>query len=83
MKRGGKEKEVVKSSVPAGTVLKGLSFMKNQNDPVAGEDGEYPGWLWGVLEAVKDGSKGGEGVEGDLFGKHFLLLPVKVEIVRY
>ncbi|KAF2001175.1 hypothetical protein P154DRAFT_172717 [Amniculicola lignicola CBS 123094] len=57
----------VKSSVPAGTPLKGLNFLKNQTDPLAMEDSEYPPWLWDVL---KKKDKGGEaGGEGDLFCK--------------
>lgn len=58
----------VQSSVPAGTVLKGLNFMKNQQDPVALEDHEYPAWLWDVLNDRSEGAtgKGGDG-EGDLF----------------
>ncbi|KAK4560881.1 hypothetical protein LTR86_005461 [Recurvomyces mirabilis] len=67
-----------RSSVLAGTVLKGLNFMKNRPDPVAGEDGEYPGWLWGVLQEGGGGGKGKEmgggmsgvgDVDGDLFAK--------------
>ncbi|KAK1035729.1 hypothetical protein LTR33_016434, partial [Friedmanniomyces endolithicus] len=55
------------SSVPAGTVLKGLNFMKNKQDPVAMEDHEYPDWLWNVL-AEKESQAAGTGVnEGDLF----------------
>ncbi|KAF2773321.1 hypothetical protein EJ03DRAFT_341107 [Teratosphaeria nubilosa] len=56
------------SSVPAGTVLKGLNFMKNQQDPVAKEDSEYPPWLWTVLEKKKD-DDAAAAVEGDLYAK--------------
>ncbi|THY01445.1 hypothetical protein D6D03_05798 [Aureobasidium pullulans] len=67
-----KQAPTVKSSVTAGTPLKGLNFLKGKNDPVALEDSEYPSWLWGILK-----KKGGEGagaadagaVEGDLFSK--------------
>ncbi|CAD0090896.1 unnamed protein product [Aureobasidium vineae] len=45
----------IKSSVAAGTPLKGLNFVKGKNDPVALEDAEYPSWLWGILK-----KKGGE-----------------------
>ncbi|PKI84291.1 hypothetical protein MVES1_001735 [Malassezia vespertilionis] len=43
------------SAAPAGTVFKGLSIYKNQPDPVALPDSEYPPWLWELLEdpAVK------------------------------
>ncbi|MCJ1362136.1 hypothetical protein MMC16_001238 [Acarospora aff. strigata] len=72
------------SSVPAGTPLKGLNYLRNATDPVALEDGEYPAWLWGCLEGVRrrggegrgedgtgaGGEEGGEGEgEGDLFSK--------------
>ncbi len=69
--RGKKEKEKVKSSVPAGQVLKGLNFLKNAQDPVALEDEAYPEWLWSALERKADGEKG-DGVEGDLFGNSFM-----------
>ena len=59
----------VKSSVPAGTVLRGLNFMKNQQDPVALEDSEYPPWLWTVLSKKGDADGGAAGGEGDLFCK--------------
>jgi large subunit ribosomal protein L54 len=58
----------VQSSVPAGTVLKGLNFLKNKQDPVALEDHEYPPWLWNVLNARGDAAASGAGnEEGDLF----------------
>lgn len=63
---------VPKSSVPAGTVLKGLNFMKNKQDPVALEDAAYPDWLWGVLAAKEGASKEAE-VEGDLFCRFSLV----------
>ncbi|KAH0290671.1 hypothetical protein M436DRAFT_41512 [Aureobasidium namibiae CBS 147.97] len=60
----------VKSSVAAGTPLKGLNFVKGKNDPVALEDGEYPAWLWGILKKKgAEGSDGAASVEGDLFSK--------------
>ncbi|EGP92316.1 unnamed protein product [Zymoseptoria tritici ST99CH_3D1] len=60
----------IQSSVPAGTVLKGLNFMKNKQDPVAMEDHEYPSWLWEVLAEQKDSSSSkGADAEGDLFSK--------------
>lgn len=60
----------VKSSVAAGTALKGLNFLKGKQDPIALEDHEYPPWLWTVLEqsaASKDSKAGAD--EGDLFSK--------------
>jgi hypothetical protein len=41
---------VVRSSVPAGTPLKGLNYMKDKPDPLAMEDEEYPDWLWNILK---------------------------------
>jgi len=46
----------VVSSVPAGTPLKGLNYLKNQTDPIAMEDHEYPAWLWEVLSEKKAGA---------------------------
>lgn len=43
----------VKSSCPAGTPLKGLNFIKGQQDPLALEDSAYPPWLWTVLDKKK------------------------------
>ncbi|KAF1986113.1 hypothetical protein K402DRAFT_355961 [Aulographum hederae CBS 113979] len=59
---------IMRSSVPAGTPLKGLNIMKGANDPVALEDSEYPEWLWGLLKTEK-GGKGDGGDEGDLYSK--------------
>lgn len=56
------------SSVPAGTVLKGLNFMKGKQDPVAMEDHEYPDWLWRVLERKDEAGAAKGASEGDLFG---------------
>jgi hypothetical protein len=65
----------VQSSVPAGTVLKGLNFYKDKQDPVAMADEEYPAWLWGVLDKGKGGAEAkGAGVdEGDLYGEFLRL----------
>ncbi|PIB00627.1 hypothetical protein CB0940_01741 [Cercospora beticola] len=65
-----KQAAKVVSSVPAGTVLKGLNFMKNKQDPVALEDHEYPSWLWTALHDKGD-TPGGQpkDAEGDLFSK--------------
>ena len=71
---GGKESKknattaAIISSVPAGTPLKGLNFVKGAPDPVALEDHEYPDWLWTLL-ASKGESKDQEGEMGDLFCK--------------
>ncbi|KAF2270621.1 hypothetical protein CC78DRAFT_528376 [Lojkania enalia] len=57
----------VKSSIPAGTPLKGLNFLKNKEDPIAKEDSEYPGWLWTILDRQE--KKGETGVDAGLFSK--------------
>ncbi|KAG9665689.1 hypothetical protein KCU81_g5152, partial [Aureobasidium melanogenum] len=60
----------VKSSVTAGTPLKGLNFIKGKNDPVAKEDSEYPTWLWGILKKkAGESAADAASVEGDLFSK--------------
>ncbi|KAI9359811.1 mitochondrial ribosomal protein L37-domain-containing protein [Pilaira anomala] len=41
------------SSVPKGTVLKGLQYLKDGQDPVALDDSEYPDWLWDLLDEKK------------------------------
>ena len=63
---------VTLSSTPAGTPLKGLNFLKSRSDPIALEDSEYPSWLWDILK--KDGKKGEDGKEGDLFCRLFIIL---------
>lgn len=42
-----------KSSVKAGTLLKGLGYIKGKDSPVAKEDHEYPEWLWGLLDKTE------------------------------
>lgn len=53
----------VTSSCPAGTPMLGLNYFKNKPDIVAGEDAEYPAWLWGLLDKGK--KKGVPGSEVD------------------
>lgn len=60
-----KASPLVKSSVPAGTPLKGLNFEKNKQDPVALADDEYPSWLWTILQRQED--KADSAAMGDLF----------------
>jgi hypothetical protein len=55
------------SSVPAGTPLKGLNFIKGKNDPVAMEDSEYPEWLWRILEDKK--AEDEKGTDADIYCK--------------
>ncbi|RIA96056.1 mitochondrial ribosomal protein L37-domain-containing protein [Glomus cerebriforme] len=44
----------IQSSVPAGTILKGLNFHKDGADPIALPDDDYPNWLWEILDKEKD-----------------------------
>ena len=65
----------VVSSVPEGTPLKGLSFLKTQPDPLARADHEYPEWLWRVLDEQRaSGKPDGAEIEGDLFGTFYIPL---------
>ena len=61
----------IKSSVKAGTLLKGLGYIKGKEAPIAKEDHEYPDWLWGLLDNQKDSGKEGP-EEGDLYGMSLL-----------
>lgn len=57
-----------RSSVIAGTPLKGLNYFKNKDDPLALEDHEYPDWLWTVLDKKETIVQGKEGMDPRLFG---------------
>ena len=61
----------IKSSVQAGTVLKGLGYIKGKEAPIAREDHEYPDWLWGLLDNQKKSEKEGA-QEGDIYGSSLL-----------
>lgn len=67
-----KVQPLVKSSIAAGTPLKGLNFEKNKQDPVALADEEYPDWLWTILDRQE--KKGDQAGQGDLFCMFFPLL---------
>jgi large subunit ribosomal protein L54 len=56
---------LVKSSIAAGTPLKGLNFEKNKQDPVALPDDEYPAWLWTILQRQEKTAESAG--QGDLF----------------
>ncbi|KAI9481455.1 MAG: mitochondrial ribosomal protein L37-domain-containing protein [Benjaminiella poitrasii] len=45
------------SSVPKGTVLKGIQYLKDKPDPIALDDSEYPAWLWDLLDEKKQKQK--------------------------
>lgn len=67
-----------RSKIPAGALLKGLGYLKNQDGPRAWADDEYPEWLWGLLDEKGKGkgeggkTEGAEG-EGDMFCELFYL----------
>lgn len=67
-------KRAIRSSAPAGQPLRGLNYLKNQNDPVALPDSEYPAWLWTCLEPKQgkkdDGAKRGSDKAGKLSKAH-------------
>ncbi|KIW07718.1 uncharacterized protein PV09_01650 [Verruconis gallopava] len=66
-KKKASDVPVVVSSCPAGTILKGLNFMKGKTDPVAMEDHEYPDWLWDVLKS--DTQDVADAVDADIYSK--------------
>jgi large subunit ribosomal protein L54 len=63
----------INSIVPAGTVLKGLGYLKNKDPPVALEDHEYPSWLWSLLDTNNTSSKDSANPESDIYCKLLLL----------
>ncbi|EFP92880.1 uncharacterized protein PGTG_18798 [Puccinia graminis f. sp. tritici CRL 75-36-700-3] len=44
------KKTVPVSTIPAGSPIKGLAYIKGESDPIAKADDEYPSWLWTLLE---------------------------------
>ncbi|KAH8733111.1 mitochondrial ribosomal protein L37-domain-containing protein [Phaeosphaeriaceae sp. PMI808] len=58
---------LVRSSIAAGTPLKGLNFEKSKSDPIALADDEYPPWLWTLLSRQEKTAEGAG--QGDLFSK--------------
>lgn len=52
-----------------GTPMKGLGYVKGQENLLAGEDGEYPDWLWGLLDEDEKGKNSKTGGAGDEFAK--------------
>ncbi|KAI1113628.1 mitochondrial ribosomal protein L37-domain-containing protein [Nemania sp. NC0429] len=57
------------SSCVEGTVLSGLNYFKNQQDPIALADSAYPDWLWGCLDVQKKADTGEADEAGDEFSK--------------
>ncbi|KAI0998341.1 hypothetical protein K3495_g9855 [Podosphaera aphanis] len=52
---------------PAGTVLRGLNYLKGRSDPIALPDEDYPAWLWTLLDVKKVDAT--EAEDADLFAK--------------
>lgn len=44
------KKSVPVSTIPAGSPIKGLAYLKGETDPIAKPDEDYPSWLWNLLE---------------------------------
>lgn len=61
-----KESSIPQSICPEGTVLTGLNYNKNGQDPVAKKDEEYPEWLWSCLDVMKTADAADENA-GDEF----------------
>ncbi|KAI1435332.1 mitochondrial ribosomal protein L37-domain-containing protein [Xylaria sp. CBS 124048] len=57
------------SSCPQGTVLTGLNYFKNREDPVALADDAYPEWLWSCINVMKKADQGEDTDAGDEFSK--------------
>ncbi|POS86686.1 hypothetical protein EPUL_001837, partial [Erysiphe pulchra] len=53
---------------PAGTVLRGLNYVKGRDDPISLKEEEYPPWLWGLLDK-KNTDSSSSNDESDLFSK--------------
>lgn len=64
-------KSRTKSSVKAGTPLRGLGFIKGKEAPIAKEDSEYPEWLWGLLDKDKWKEEQSDKGDADMFCKYF------------
>ncbi|XDG07119.1 hypothetical protein ABKA04_006734 [Annulohypoxylon sp. FPYF3050] len=56
------------SACPEGTILTGLNYFKNKEDPIALSDDAYPSWLWTCIETEKKEEESAED-EGDEFSK--------------
>lgn len=60
------------SACATGTVLGGLNYFKNQTDPVAMADNQYPAWLWRCLDVQKKATDEDADEGGDEFCASFL-----------
>ena len=66
------EVDTIISSVPAGTPLKGLGYLKGKDPPLAMEVHEYPSWLWGLLDRGQEGTNEGVEDSGDSYCEFYL-----------
>ncbi|KAI1390128.1 mitochondrial ribosomal protein L37-domain-containing protein [Hypoxylon trugodes] len=57
------------SACAQGTVLTGLNYFKNRNDPVALADDAYPEWLWKCTDVLKKTDEEADNEAGDEFSK--------------
>lgn len=55
------------SSSPAGTLLRGLNYIKGHDDPISLKEEEYPTWLWSLLDEKKN-DETNENDDSDIFG---------------
>lgn len=65
----------LQGSLPGGTELKGLTYIKGAPALVALEDDEYPAWLWTLL-TPKSSAIDGQLAKGDLAGSQLPLQPL-------
>jgi large subunit ribosomal protein L54 len=67
-----KKQQKLVGSIPGGTPLQGLGYLKAKPIVLAKEDDEYPEWLWTLLDAGP-GAKGKEGrmSAADFAGKKY------------
>ncbi|KAI0896953.1 mitochondrial ribosomal protein L37-domain-containing protein [Annulohypoxylon nitens] len=56
------------SACPEGTILTGINYFKNKEDPIALADDAYPSWLWTCIETEKKEEESAEDL-GDEFSK--------------
>ena len=69
-----KQSQKLVGSIPGGTPLQGLGYLKAKPVVLAKEDDEYPEWLWTLLDA-ESGVKGTDGKSAaDVAGKMAILL---------
>ena len=65
----------LRGSIPGGTELKGLNYVKGAPPLLAKEDDEYPEWLWTLL-TPKSSAMDGQLAKGDLAGLCLCFLPL-------